>query len=458
MQTLFISALKIVAVTNEENFGVFLVFEKGLNILRGENTSGKSTAINAILYALGFEILLGKAGIASIKPVLKSELEYGGKTYSVLESHIELEVKNLREESITIRRQILGDTDTRLIRVNRGSALTDPSRAKGHDEYYYVGIRGAAQRERGFHSFFAEFLGIKLPLVSRYNGDDVPLYFECLLPLMFIEQVRGWSGIQMTIPKIYGIQNVGKVALEFLMKLDVSEIQRLRQEITEAKRDLKSGWDHMGDHLEGLAKNISGILTNYPSSPTASLEEKDLPYISMLKENDWISLDSWVIGTRDEIIQMKSQMERRKEGVKDLEDNLETLENSLLQKQASLAQSRSEYLEEKTNIEELDERIKFIDADIKKNEDVLILKRYGADQDFSTVQGKCPTCHQPIDDTLLEQTAAPMSIEQNIQFLKQQNEAATILLENSKKALKVKSSMYEVKKSEVEDASVMSSL
>lgn len=451
MQILFISALRIVVVTNEGNFGVFMPFEKGLNILRGENTSGKSTTVNAILYVLGFEILLGKTGIGSIKPVLKSKLEYEGKTFSVLESYVEIELKNSKQESITVKRQIIGNTDNKLIKVNRGSALTEPSKTKGQDEYYYVNIRGTAQREKGFHSFLADFLGIKLPLVPRYSGDDVPLYLECLLPLMFIEQVRGWGGIQMTLPKIYRIQNVAKVAFEFLLKMDVSEIQRLKQEIAEVKKELRFKWNLTGEHFEEIVKSITGIISNYPPSPTALLEEKDLPYISMLKEDELVSLDSRIISTRDEIIKIKEQLEKKQIGDKELEAQLETLENSLIQSQASLAQSRTEYFEEKSNIDELEERIEFIDTDIKKNQDVSILKKYGADKDVSLVQGICPTCHQEIMDTLLEQTAPPLSIERNIEFLKQQKQAATILLDSSKKALKIKGPVYEARKSGVED-------
>ncbi len=450
MQILVISALKIVVITNEGNFGVFLTFDKGLNVLRGENTSGKSTTVNAILYALGFEILLGKTGIGSIKPVLKSRLEFEGKNFSVLESYVELALKNSKQESITVRRQIVGNTDNKLIKVNHGNILTEPSKTKGQDEYYYVGIRGAAQREKGFHTFLAHFLGIELPLVSRYQGDDVPLYLECLLPLMFIEQVRGWGGIQMTLPTLYGIRNVAKVAFEFLLKLDVSEIQRLKQEIAEEK-ELKYKWNLTGKRFEDIAKSINGIISNYPSSPTASLDEKDYPYISMLKDDKLIALDSWIISTRDEIIQLRAQLETKKQGNKELETQLETLENSLIQKQASLAQSRSEYFEEKNNIKELKERIEFIDTDIKKNQDISILKKYGADQDVSLVQGICPTCQQQIEDTLLEQSVPPLSIERNIAFLKQQKQAATILLESSQKALKVKGPIYEARKSELEE-------
>ncbi|MBA7675526.1 hypothetical protein ES703_83762 [subsurface metagenome] len=75
-------------------------------------------------------------------------------------------------------------------------------------ESFFVGLEGAAQRERGFHYFLADFLKLELPNVKRFKGEDVPLYVECVAPLMFIEQIRGWSGIQATLPQGFGIRNV----------------------------------------------------------------------------------------------------------------------------------------------------------------------------------------------------------------------------------------------------------
>ncbi|MDI5838358.1 ATP-binding protein [Shewanella xiamenensis] len=53
--TLAISRLKIIAKTIDGDYGVDIPFEKGLFILRLDNSHGKSTCINAIAYALGME-------------------------------------------------------------------------------------------------------------------------------------------------------------------------------------------------------------------------------------------------------------------------------------------------------------------------------------------------------------------------------------------------------------------
>ena len=60
---------------------------------------------------------------------------------------------------------------------------------------FFLHDAGAAVREQGFHSYLAEFLGLELPVVPRFNGAECPLYLETVWPLFFVEQKRGWSTI-----------------------------------------------------------------------------------------------------------------------------------------------------------------------------------------------------------------------------------------------------------------------
>ena len=74
-----IQAIRISLSTNRGPHGVTARFTDGLNVIRAENTSGKSALINGMLYALGLEILAGKRGVEAMKPVLRSDGEYGAK-------------------------------------------------------------------------------------------------------------------------------------------------------------------------------------------------------------------------------------------------------------------------------------------------------------------------------------------------------------------------------------------
>ncbi|QJD79591.1 AAA family ATPase [Spirosoma rhododendri] len=54
-----IKALRIEVFTVDGKYGRDIVFGDGLNIIYGNNTSGKSTCVQAILHGLGMEELLG---------------------------------------------------------------------------------------------------------------------------------------------------------------------------------------------------------------------------------------------------------------------------------------------------------------------------------------------------------------------------------------------------------------
>ena len=79
-----INNIKIDVNTNNGLFGAFHTFKAGLNIVRGNNTSGKSSLFQAIVYALGFEELIGGRFEKTMQSVLKDQVEYPkGKFHSV---------------------------------------------------------------------------------------------------------------------------------------------------------------------------------------------------------------------------------------------------------------------------------------------------------------------------------------------------------------------------------------
>ena len=94
--TLAISRLKIIAKTIDGDYGVDIPFEKGLFILRLDNSHGKSTCINAIAYALGMEKSLG-LGSAKLPfpPSLTKALEGDdGTEHLIIKSSVMLEIEN----------------------------------------------------------------------------------------------------------------------------------------------------------------------------------------------------------------------------------------------------------------------------------------------------------------------------------------------------------------------------
>ena len=101
-----IRGLRINIINKNGLYGNELVFTKGLNIIRGNNSSGKSTLFQSLLYGLGMEELIGGKNTSALQYVLKEKISVDNKTYPVIESNVLLEIENHRQEKITIQRYI----------------------------------------------------------------------------------------------------------------------------------------------------------------------------------------------------------------------------------------------------------------------------------------------------------------------------------------------------------------
>jgi DNA repair exonuclease SbcCD ATPase subunit len=92
----------------------------------------------------------------------------------------------------------------------------------------------------GFQRFLFEWM--KWPRMkvatSRPGGSDI--YLENLAPLFYIDQDEGWSNIQALQIARYGQQEIGEIAVEYLLgALDAVRARVMRLESEQRARDLK---------------------------------------------------------------------------------------------------------------------------------------------------------------------------------------------------------------------------
>jgi len=115
--------LRLRALTGAIVFGVDLRFDDGLVVLRADNTSGKSTCINAILYALGVEGMLGTSYAVPLPHAMTHSIEApDGSEHPVLESYVVLEIENAGGDVLTIKRMAKSQgIDERLITAWNGA-------------------------------------------------------------------------------------------------------------------------------------------------------------------------------------------------------------------------------------------------------------------------------------------------------------------------------------------------
>ncbi|MFO0946455.1 MAG: ATP-binding protein [Planctomycetota bacterium] len=117
--------LQLEAATEIGTFGLNLEFVDGLNVIAAPNTSGKSTAMMSILYALGLEGMLGASQQVPLTDAMVRSIMNEDQEVSVVESKVRLEIENQNNQRITVERSITGETiDRQLIRGLLGPALS----------------------------------------------------------------------------------------------------------------------------------------------------------------------------------------------------------------------------------------------------------------------------------------------------------------------------------------------
>jgi DNA repair exonuclease SbcCD ATPase subunit len=417
-------ALEIRVITEEGPYGVILRFNDGLVVLRGENSSGKSTCLAAILYALGLEGLFIRSQDSPFPESMTRRLKAGERWLSVVESSVLLEFAAHDGQVFTSRRSVTGDDKSRqLITVLVGAAITGPSTAFLERRDYFVRVPGAAQSDSGFHFFLADLLGYDLPLVPRFDGQPVPLYLEALFPFVFVDQLRGWTGLATRMPTHFRIVDLWTSAVEFLLALDIqANALRLHELQSEAER-LRNQWRTNLEDLQINARGLGFVVQNLTTDPTADWPPKLLPRLSVTEGEGWLSLDQ-TLGSRRQRLKELEQREipRIEQVAANLRDAVYEAEGELDRLEQELSDLSNEVRLESDQLEALNVRIAALDEDRRKYKDEQRLRQRGAPGNLKLISHDCPTCKQPLKDFLLPQDAAgqPMTLEDNLRFIEGQ--------------------------------------
>ncbi|WP_191560686.1 hypothetical protein [Metabacillus idriensis] len=436
--SLKIRMLKLVVDTEKGEFGTKLRFENGLNIFRADNSSGKSTCVQSIIYALGLEGMLSASHEVPLPHAMTDLIEVNGdgEEISVRGSEVYLEISNQQEEILTIQRTVKGERNKHLISTFEGPALTHPSNNYIQKDYF-VRERGAAQREKGFHKKLADFLGWDIPEVLHYNGNAMLLYMECILPLMIIEQKRGWSAIQANTPKQYGIREVEKRAIEFILKLDANELFLEKQSLIERIKEYKTEWKMFVKQLKSISKKTDVTIEALPGEPTGTFSPKVL-----------VEVDGKKSEISHTISELKKNLKHRssdaipkvKEDIRRVQQEIDLAAEAIVKNQITYNEKLEALQMERLQQKQTEDRLTAIEEDLQKYKDVRRIKQLGSLQNIQFTNGQCPTCHQGVTDTLLPQTQQnnPMSIDESINFLYGQKQTIKYAKENTNKVIELK--------------------
>lgn len=445
--------LRIRVMTDQGLFGVDLPFTDGLVILRAENSMGKSTCLRAILVALGMDAMLtANRNDLPLPPVLKEDLHTGDGRASVIESDIFLEIENSQGERAVVHRTVKGARDTGLIEVTRGPALTTTGRFRSED--YFVGRPGDTTRDAGFLRFLLDFLGWNVPVVRTFQGESRPLYPQCIMPYFFVEQLRGWSTLEPPLPTRFGIKEMHKRAVEYLLGLDAIELAAKRLELEEQEQAITKQWSTVVGALRAVARSIGGMPQSIPADPVATWPPEIMPIIMVPKDEQWIPLDEKQAHLEHRLLKIEQQeIPRVAEIVGNAEAELAGRQDHLNERQVILSRLLEAYELESNEVVGTEARLDKIEIDLQRNKDTRTLLKLGGNAASSVVQQQCPTCHQHIIDSLtpLAEGQGVMSIDENIAFLEEQRRVFRAVLANQQHVVEARMQQVAALRQEVSD-------
>lgn len=410
MLGLKIDLLEISAITNGGEFSVSIPFSEGLNIIRAENSSGKSTCINAIAYGLGLEAILGPSRKRPFPKSLYDEIfddKDEQNPFFVTRSFVSITISNSNGSTANITRDVAGDDSKVIVVMDE----------KGTDFFLgSAGSVGSVVSERGFHNWLAIFIGWVLPNVVTFDDKETKLYLECIFPLFFIEQKRGWSEIQANIPTHYGIRSVKKSAAEFCLGIDSFEHEKkvasLRNQIEEAKQD----WEKIISVVESVAEFNSVRLYKIP--PIESYQDSfNINYYYL--EGD----------TEISVFEQERSLARLMEELSN-KIVLATPDNEALSAQMAVLRALRREMEGNTEaveitmlaVSEVEGKLVTLTHDLDQYQQLRRLKTVGSEIDSDMETEKCPICESDLYDTLGNRsvTREPMTLSENVDFLKNQ--------------------------------------
>jgi len=418
-----ICTLKLRSITDSTIFGVDLDFTSGLNIVQANNTSGKSTCLQAIIYVLGLERSLS-ANLSVPLPFAMRERIQESKEHEyqeVLQSYVEIEIENDRDQKLRIRRAIVGDADTKLISTWSMEGKERGGQVREEQRDFFVHDPGSATRESGFHHYLAGFLGWELPMVPRFDGSECPLYLETLFPMFFVEQKRGWSAVQGPLPTHFRIQDINRRVLEFILNLDAGKVRRERAELNKRISAFESDWAEKRRVLERGGVDLVRFV-DVPKTPTAEFSHQALISLEVFIDGAWRSLERASNDLQEEIEELnKIELVSTEEAEVSTQKALEVAQENYEDLGAMFEIARTEF---RTVLEEnraLKKRLEVLDIDLKRHQDTNKLMNLGSEITDAVAFENCPTCHQHLSQELLPPSSSgAMALEENIAFIKSQ--------------------------------------
>ncbi len=264
----------VVRNTKEREFGFDYAFQSGLNILSGDNSSGKSTVLSCIYYCLGMEQLASYGNTDGLKECLKTSFKYANENYTVYESFAELHLSNARGDIATIKRVIKSaygeDPNLISVQVNDGAP-----------EDKFVHAIGDTDHDAGFYRWLSDYSEISIPVFEDEDGSKQKiLYLQQIFASSFVEQTKGWSDFFAQIP-IFGTKKAKQKIVEYTLGLSGLIEEFEMDKLKEREKEYKAVWSNTVETFQAITSYYNLLTANLSETFTVDLTPKKIADLNL---------------------------------------------------------------------------------------------------------------------------------------------------------------------------------
>ena len=419
------------SITGDSVFEADVHFAAGFTVLWADNTMGKSTCLNAAMYALGMEGFWGSGDSVPLPAAMTSRIDdEAGNQHHVLESYCMLEFSGTDATRRTVRRYVRHDTkDRKLIECWEAPLEAVLQGSGGSSRHYYVRRSHAATRASGFHAALPQWIGWTLPEVTTYQDDRSLLYMETLFPYIFVEQKRGWQPVHLRMPGYLGIREADRRSFEFLLNLDAGGHGRRLQTLRAKQTALRKSWSESVASFRVLASLEGIVVEGLPDAPAAEWPPAPEPQLLVTDieagEPKSVALASWLGRARSQLDEWEHAQVPSVAAVStDVERALREAEEELQEVVALGHRAAERHALLRMERAAVAKRVTAVDEDIQRYDDVRILTALGAEHGFDVADDRCPTCRRSLGGTLIAvENAEVADVPSTLEALKEQRHA-----------------------------------
>lgn len=427
-------AVRLRAHTIGGRFGRTVAFGPQFNVLRGDNSRGKTQVVQAVIYALGMERMLQARANAPLGSALTSEIrttdDEQAHGLAVVSSWVAVELENSVGRITTAQRYVRHERlQPNIVRVWDGPALTDPSWAGAPDDLF-LHLPGSASRELGFHKLLTDMLEWSLPEVPTYTGESRTLYPDVLFPFLIVDQ-QSWGSAGPRRVERYQIRDPIRRSAEFLLSLEGPVADRRRAELDQTLATLRTQWAAARSAVDTLAGVVGGRVSGVPQHAAGAQARATSPEptrleaaeLQLLERDEWLSAESVLTPLAEQIARAHAAGQRHVAADQDPETvrQLDEARSQLAEVAAAVLLLEQDLSLGEAQLAALDRRLNLLQEERDRNVDIRTLVRLGSQvAAFHLTDHNCPTCRQSLDPVEAGDLGPVLDVDETVALLNAQ--------------------------------------